>query len=96
MYYIDNLKCVLKEEKLSQRQFADLIDIPLRSLEAYLSGEREPKQSFSMKISSHPQFKKYTLWLMTGTTAPESGQVCPAFSINQDTHEKSDSIHKKA
>jgi hypothetical protein len=26
------------------------------------------------------QFQKYTLWLMTGNTAPEAGQIAPALS----------------
>ncbi|MFJ4457540.1 hypothetical protein ACIP1G_27155 [Pseudomonas sp. NPDC089392] len=37
-----------------------------------------------IKISSHPRFKKYTLWLMTGDTAPEGGQVSPNRGIYKE------------
>ncbi|MEN1557640.1 XRE family transcriptional regulator, partial [Pseudomonas aeruginosa] len=29
------------------------------------------------KVLGHERFKKYTLWLMIGETAPECGQVAP-------------------
>ena len=92
MNLIQKIKCILKDEGLSQRQFADLIDVPLGSLEFYLREKREPSHTFLLKITNHSQFQKYTLWLMTGTTAPESGQVCPAFS----TQDAQESIKKKA
>lgn len=34
-----------------------------------------------MLITNNERFEKYTYWLMTGKTLPESGQVCPDFSI---------------
>jgi hypothetical protein len=30
----------------------------------------------------NPRFAKYTLWLMTGNTAPEAGQIEPALSLD--------------
>ncbi|OAT18177.1 phage immunity [Buttiauxella gaviniae ATCC 51604] len=33
-----------------------------------------------MKLLQHPRFTKYTLWFMTETTAPESGQIAPALA----------------
>lgn len=31
-----------------------------------------------LKITQHPQITKYTMWLMTGQTIPEAGQISPA------------------
>lgn len=95
MSFIERLRLIIEDEGLSQRQFAELIDIPLGSLEHYLSGKREAKQGVVSRITNHPRLQKYTLWLMTETTAPESGQVCPAFS-NQGTPKTSQSVRRKA
>ncbi|WP_406732708.1 helix-turn-helix transcriptional regulator [Vibrio scophthalmi] len=75
------LKAIIKEERYSQREFAEMVDIPIGSLEAYLSGRSIPSTLAVMKIVNHVKFEKYTLWLMTGKIAPENGQVCPSFSI---------------
>ena len=34
-----------------------------------------------LKITNHPELKKYTYWLMTDEVLPESGQISPDFSI---------------
>jgi hypothetical protein len=36
-----------------------------------------------LKITQHPRFAKYTLWLMTDKTAPEAGQIAPALLMGQ-------------
>lgn len=46
-----------------------------------------------MKILSHPQFIKYTMWFMTGETAIESGQVAPALA--QNINSLSERLEKK-
>lgn len=33
-----------------------------------------------MKLTQHPLFEKYTLWLMTDKTAPQAGQIAPALA----------------
>ncbi|SKA69165.1 hypothetical protein SAMN02745132_04413 [Enterovibrio nigricans DSM 22720] len=83
MSFGKRLKCVLKEERYNQREFAELVDIPQRSLENYLSDKQNPRLDGVMKIVNHVKFKKYALWLMTGDTEPSSGQICPAFSIQE-------------
>ncbi|MEC4724667.1 helix-turn-helix domain-containing protein [Shewanella sp. D64] len=96
MFFSKQLKLIRKEESLTQTELSQLTDIPIRTIEKYEQGVSEPTLKNMKQITEHPMLKKYTLWLMTGTTAPESGQVCPAFSTNQDTHEKSGSVRKKA
>lgn len=75
------IKAVRIAEGLSQTQMAQLIEIPIGSLRDWEQERRVLGSDYLMKITQHEQFKKYTFWLMTGETLPESGQVCPDFSI---------------
>ncbi|PKG39715.1 helix-turn-helix transcriptional regulator [Psychromonas sp. Urea-02u-13] len=68
-------------ERLNQVDFSQLIDLPIGTLQGYEQEKRHPTSEGLLKITTHEQLKKYTLWLMTGDTALESGQVCPDFSI---------------
>ena len=92
MNFSKQLKLIRKEEKVTQVELSELTDIPIKTLEKYEQGVSEPTLKNVKLITAHPKFQKYTLWLMTGTTAPESGQVCPAFS----TQDAQDSVRKKA
>ena len=83
MEFGKRIKSIIKEERYSQRDFAALIDIPLGTLESYLSERAEVSGKVLGKIANHDQFKKYTLWLMTGEIRPDAGQVCPAFSTQE-------------
>lgn len=83
MAFEKKLKAIIKEERYTQRQFAEMVGIPLSSLENYLSGRREPPYSVVVKIVTHPNFSKYTMWLMGGEIQPNSGQVCPEFSTQE-------------
>ena len=80
MCFEKRLKSIIKEERLSQRQFAESVGIPLSSIEGYVAGKRSPTADVVGKIASHADYKKYALWLITGDTAPEGGQICPSFS----------------
>ena len=77
------LKSILLEEGVSQRQFSEVIQIPLRSLEAVVGETRKPSSDLLAKIGKHEQFRKYTMWLLTGEVQPGTGQVCPSFSIQE-------------
>ena len=83
MEFGKRIKSIIKEERYSQRDFATLIDIPLGTLESYLSERAEVSAKTLGKITNHEQFKKYTLWLMTGDAKPDAGQICPAFSTQE-------------
>ncbi|CAM3291414.1 Repressor protein C (fragment) [Xenorhabdus nematophila ATCC 19061] len=68
-----------ESERLTNRKdAADLIGITNNALWRYETGEAIPKGDMIMKILSHPKFEKYTLWFVTGKTAPEVGQIAPA------------------
>ncbi|MEX6277113.1 helix-turn-helix domain-containing protein [Providencia hangzhouensis] len=78
---IANKLIVMREsERLNRRQFSELVDIPYGSLTYYETNRSKPPTEVTMKILSHPQFIKYTMWFMTGEIAPEAGQIAPALA----------------
>ncbi|MCD9491374.1 helix-turn-helix domain-containing protein [Photobacterium phosphoreum] len=77
------LKAIIREERYSQREFAEQVNIPIRTIEKYIAGTNDPTYGVLIKIVNHERFKKYTLWLMTGDVNPEMGQISPAFSTQE-------------
>lgn len=73
----EKVKALRESEGLSQAKFSDIIGLSLNTLKKYEKGDFEPGGNALLKITTHPQFEKYTLWLMTDKTAPEAGQVSP-------------------
>lgn len=74
----EKIKKIRETENYSQWDFAIATGINAGTLRHYESGRRLSVGSTELlKITQHPAFFKYTLWLMTGTTAPEAGQICP-------------------
>lgn len=72
----EKLKMIRTRERLTQGQMALEVDISLSSLKNYELGLRKEVSALALlKITNHPRFKKYTLWLMCSETAPECGQV---------------------
>lgn len=77
------IKAIRIEEGLTQSEMAQVIDIPLISYRNYEYEKSTINEKNLIKITKNPQLFKYTLWLMTDQVAPESGQICPAFSIQE-------------
>ncbi|HIF9405230.1 helix-turn-helix domain-containing protein [Photobacterium damselae] len=96
MTFGKRLKAVIKEERYSQRAFAEVVGIPLRSIENYLSDRQEPTYSAIVKIVTNPKFSQYTMWLLNGRVEPDSGQVCPDFSTQEQCGLVSSDSQKKA
>ena len=91
----EKIKAIRKAEGLSKSKFCELTGIPLSTLEKYDMGKFEPGGAALTKITQHPQLTKYTLWLMTGNEAPESGQISPALSPDgQESTSKNQSGRK--
>ncbi len=76
----EKIKAMRNAENLSQSQFCEIMQIPISTLKKLEGGHNEPGWNTISKLTHHPKFKKYTLWLMTDTTAPEAGQVSPALA----------------
>lgn len=78
--YGEKLKEIRKAEGLTQPAFAEITGVSLGAIRNYETGQREVGLSVLDKIIKHERFTKYTLWLMTGVSTPETGQVSPALS----------------
>lgn len=85
MSVVGRIKDLRVAEGLSQREFADMTGLILDTLRTYEQGRRESISSKELeKITTHPRFKKYALWLVTGTVAPEAGQISPDIEMERD------------
>lgn len=69
------LKAIRRLEGLTQQEFCGLVDISISSYKKYETDLFEMGYGVLCKVLSNPRFTKYTLWLMTGHTAVECGQV---------------------
>lgn len=74
--YGKKLRLIRLTEGLTQMQMRDTTGISLGSIKNYETG-REVGLSIIERVVAHPQFQKYTLWLMTGETAIRAGQIAP-------------------
>ncbi|MGR5464537.1 helix-turn-helix domain-containing protein [Photobacterium damselae] len=94
----NRLKAIIKEERISQRRFAEEMALTVTTIENYISERRTPSGEFFLQIGNHPVFSKYTMWLLTGHVEPNSGQVSPAFSTQErcGLTTGKDNIQKKA
>ncbi|MBL5884837.1 MULTISPECIES: helix-turn-helix domain-containing protein [Lelliottia] len=77
------LRDIRTAEGITQADFAKMLEIGIGTVRNYESGHREAGMGIIDKVVNHPRFTKYTLWLMTGQTLPNAGQVCPAESADE-------------
>lgn len=77
------LKAVIVEEGISQREFAEEMNLSKKAVENYVAEKRIPGGELFMTMTKHKVFRKYTMWLLSGEVEPNSGQVCPAFSTQE-------------
>ncbi|MBK4727212.1 helix-turn-helix transcriptional regulator [Pantoea agglomerans] len=75
--YSEKLRLIRVAEGLTQMQLRDLTGIGLSTIRNYETHIKEPGLKVVDKFLSIALFQKYTLWLMTGQTAPEAGQIAP-------------------
>ncbi|EAT6268312.1 helix-turn-helix transcriptional regulator [Citrobacter freundii] len=74
------LRAVRKAERLTQQALSDMTGISLGTIKNYERGFNSVGLQTVELILSVPQMQKYTLWLMTGKTAPSAGQISPPLS----------------
>ncbi|MEY0579801.1 helix-turn-helix domain-containing protein [Providencia manganoxydans] len=79
-HYPKKLREIRLAEQLTQKQFSDLTGISLGSIKNYETGQTDVGLKVIDLVLSHPQFQKYTMWLMTDTVNPEFGQISPTLS----------------
>lgn len=75
------LRAVRKAERLTQQALSDMTGISLGTIKNYERGFNSVGLQTVELILSVPQMQKYTLWLMTGKTAPSAGQISPPLSL---------------
>ncbi|HTR01321.1 MAG TPA: helix-turn-helix domain-containing protein, partial [Candidatus Acidoferrum sp.] len=74
----ERIRQIRQAEGLSQDAFSKEIGMNFGTLRNYEQGRRESMASNELeKITKHPRFQKYALWLVTETTAPGAGQISP-------------------
>ncbi len=74
----EKIKKMREAERMPQFDFAVETGINIATVRNCEQGRRTSIGSDQLlKITTHPRFMKYALWLMTGQTAPESGQISP-------------------
>ncbi|ECE7751905.1 XRE family transcriptional regulator [Salmonella enterica subsp. enterica serovar Ngili] len=86
-------------EGLSRAEFAELTGIPAPTQKNYETERRDSVGSdILMKITNHPRFKKYTLWLMSedDEAYSEAEQISPALSPSGQNSTSSRQKRKKA
>lgn len=72
------LKEVRLTERLTQSEICEIAGIKLETWKSYEYGRSKSVSSSELlKITMHPRFKKYALWLVTDDVAPEIGQISP-------------------
>ncbi|EJJ4275619.1 helix-turn-helix transcriptional regulator [Salmonella enterica] len=84
------LRDIRKAENLTQRQFSDLIEIPLSTIRNYETGQFDVGLKVIDAVLEVERFEKYMMWLMKGKTAPELGQIAP--SLSPDGCEKPEEV----
>ena len=72
------LKAVRQKEGLTQMEFCELLGISISTYKKQeMSLRAEVSTAVLLKITHHPRFEKFALWLMTDKTCTECGQVSP-------------------
>jgi len=86
MSVVNRVKAIREAEGLSQREFCQETGLVLDTLRNYEQGKRASIGSKELeKITTHPRFTKYALWLVTGEAAPEAGQISPDIEGERST-----------
>lgn len=71
------MKAIRSREGLTQGEFCELLGFSISSWKKYEAGITEMGVAPFLKVSNHPRFKKYALWLSIGETAPTYDQISP-------------------
>ncbi|WGL94072.1 helix-turn-helix domain-containing protein [Arsenophonus nasoniae] len=91
----EKIYVIRKAERLSQREFCKILNLSYSTLGKYEIQCYEPSGLSLLKITQHPQFEKYTLWLMTDKIVPEYGQIAPFLRYYKGKEIKSYPLLKK-
>ena len=76
----EKMKAIREAEGLSQAKFAEITGISISTIKKYEIGIKDPGGRTLRKITTHHEFKKYTMWLMSDETNEAAGQISPDLS----------------
>lgn len=71
----NKIRLIRETETSGRAEFSERIGIAKKTLEGIEQTGRVPKGDLLEKVCQ--EWPKYTLWLMTGQTIPEAGQISP-------------------
>lgn len=71
------MKAIRSREGMTQGEFCQLLGFSLSTWKKYEAGITEMALAPFLVVANHPQFTKYALWLTTGGTAEQIGQISP-------------------
>lgn len=78
----EKLKEIRKAEGMTQREFSEYTGVPFGTVRNYEAGQFEVGLKVIDAVLNRERFEKYMMWLMTGKTKPEVGQISPALSLS--------------
>ena len=78
--YAEKLRQIRKAEEVTQKVFAEMTGLAIGTIKSYEAGHQSARAEVVERVIITPRFEKYTLWLMTGKTAPSAGQISPTLS----------------
>lgn len=81
------IKLIRQTEQITQQQLSEIVELSISTLKKIEAGYNDPTFSTLSKLTSHPKFQKYALWLISDTTAPEAGQISPTLSPDGQDNE---------
>ncbi|MCU6243875.1 helix-turn-helix domain-containing protein [Enterobacter asburiae] len=90
------LKAIRDAEGFTQSAFAELTGVNIGMIKNYESGRQGVGVTVIDRVLEAKDFKKYTLWLMTGETNEAAGQVSPALSLDGSENTSSHQSGSKA
>jgi DNA-binding XRE family transcriptional regulator len=73
------IRQIREAEGFGRSEFAKTINVPVKTLIGWETRGIEPKASAMTAVCQ--AFPQYTLWLMTDTVQPESGQISPEIEL---------------
>lgn len=76
----EKIRMIREAENLNRKEMAGLIGASYDTLNNYETKGVLVTETVLVKLTSHPRFEKYTLWLMTGKTNEAMGQISPTLS----------------
>ncbi|RUT67226.1 transcriptional regulator [Morganella morganii] len=89
----ERIRMIREAENLNRKEMAELIGASYGTLNNYETKGVLVTETVLVKLTNHPRFEKYTLWLMTGKTNEAMGQISP--TLSPDGAEKEPSHHSE-